>query len=611
MSETTTRLALRGAAASIPDRFGACLLAPGRTRFRLWAPAQDSVAVEIEPDRPGARRVPMQAGPDGWFEVQVDCGAGTRYRYGLGSGQSVPDPASRMQDGDVHDASVVVDPAAYRWRQTRWRGRPWSEAVIYELHVGAFGGFDGVRAQLPRLAKLGITAVELMPVADFPGARNWGYDGVLPYAPDRAYGTPEQLKALVDEAHGLGLMVFLDVVYNHFGPDGNYLHAYAPAFFREDMHTPWGPAIDFRRAQVRDFFTGNAAYWLRDYRFDGLRFDAAHAIAEQDWLEEMAHVLRQATDRQRHVHLVLEHDDNAVVLLEHEFDAQWNDDGHHVLHRLLTGENQGYYGDYDEQPAALLARCLAQGFAYQGECSAHRGGVPRGRPSAHLPPTSFVLFLQNHDQIGNRARGERLLALLRAQGRTEVLRAAVALVLLAPQIPLIFMGEEYGVEAPFLYFTSHGPELAQAVREGRRREFAGFAEFADEAARAAIPDPNEAATFEASRHGLLDRGAAQDWPDYYGTLLRCRRDALVPSLDAARAIGAQALGEQAVWARWSLGDGRLLALYANFGDAAVPAPTPADAAGLLFESRAGAAGELEQGSLAAVCTLAWIEEGAS
>ncbi|MDX3907898.1 MAG: malto-oligosyltrehalose trehalohydrolase [Pigmentiphaga sp.] len=587
----------------LADRFGAKLLGADRTRFRLWAPGQRAMSVELEPGRPQAAVVPMQAKRDGWFEAEARCGAGTRYRYRLEDGSSIPDPASRMQDGDVHDASVVVDPAAYRWRHARWRGRPWSETVIYELHAGLLGGFQGVRSHLPRLAELGVTAIELMPIADFPGPRNWGYDGVLPYAPDRAYGTPEDLKALIDDAHGLGLMVFLDVVYNHFGPDGNYLHAYAPSFFREDVQTPWGPAIDFRRKPVREFFTGNAVYWLQEYRFDGLRFDAVHAIAEQDWLEEMANVVRLSTDRQRHVHLVIEHDGNAVSLLEHEFDAQWNDDGHHVLHRLLTGENQGYYRDYDDQPARQLARCLAEGFVYQGEPSPHREGKPRGKPSAHLPPTSFVLFLQNHDQIGNRALGERLQTLVRQQGRTQALKAAVALLLLAPQIPLIFMGEEYGAETPFLYFTSHGPELAEAVREGRRKEFASFAEFAD--AGAAIPDPNDAATFEASRRDIFE--ARDEWPAYYQALLSCRRDVLVPHLDSARALGAEAVGPEAVKARWSLGDGRAWAIYANFDNAPVAVDPPPAAATLLFESSPEAARSLRQGTLAPACTVAWME----
>ena len=296
-----------------------------------------------------------------------------------------PIPASRAQADDVHDPSVVVDPRRYAWRNTAWRGRPWRETVLYELHAGILGGFRGVARELPRLAALGITAVELMPVNDFPGRRNWGYDGVLPYAPDAAYGTPDDLKALVDAAHDHGLMIFLDVVYNHFGPDGNYLSLYAPQFFREDRHTPWGPAIDFRRPEVRGFFTDNVLYWLMEYRFDGLRFDAVHAILDQDWVDEMAATVRATVEPGRHVHLVLEHHNDASHLGK-DIDAQWNDDGHNVLHVLLTGEDGGYYLDYADQPAWKLARCLAEGFIYQGEQSRYTG-EPRGMPSGHLPPT--------------------------------------------------------------------------------------------------------------------------------------------------------------------------------------------------------------------------------
>ncbi len=353
----------------------------------------------------------MQRSDDGWFETEAECGAGTRYRYILADGMAIPDPASRGQDGDVHGASIVVDPSRYRWRNTQWRGRPWHETVVYELHPGILGGYGGIARELPRLSKLGVTAIELMPIAEFPGARNWGYDGTLPYAPECSYGTPDELRDLIDTAHDHGLMVFLDVVYNHFGPDGNYLPVLAPEMFRNDVATPWGPAIDFRRGEVRRFFTDNALYWLLEYRFDGLRFDAVHAITESDWLDEMAAEVRATVDAGRQVHLVLENDKNESAHLARDFDAQWNDDGHHVLHVLLTGEREGYYGDYAENPAAALARCLKDGFIYQGEPSRHRGGESRGTPTATLPPTAFVLFLQNHDQIGNRAFGERLTTL--------------------------------------------------------------------------------------------------------------------------------------------------------------------------------------------------------
>lgn len=546
--------------------FGAQLLASGRTRFRLWAPGAQQVSVDIE----GMPSVAMQSRDDGWFEAEASCGAGARYRYRISESLAVPDPASRAQAGDVHDASIVCDPNAYQWENATWRGRPWRETVLYELHVGALGGFEGVMARLPALAELGITAVELMPVADFPGPRNWGYDGVLPYAPDASYGTPDQLKRLVDTAHGLGLMVFLDVVYNHFGPDGNYLGAYAPAFFRNDIHTPWGQAIDFRQRAVRDFFTENAIYWLSEFRFDGLRFDAVHAISEKDWLAEMARQVRATIPSDRHVHLVLENDDNTASLLERApmplFDAQWNDDMHHALHVMLTGDREGYYAGYINQSAEKLARGLAEGFIYQGETSLYPGGALRGEPSAHLSPTAFVMFLQNHDQIGNRAFGERLSAL----ADPDALRAAIALLLLSPQIPLLFMGDEFGATQPFLYFTSHlTPELADAVRKGRREEFARFSAFNDPAKRERIPDPNAEQTFLDSIP-RLDSELAPLWQEWFRNLLAVRHTHIVPRLDGTQSLTADVVGPAAVKVRWRMGDGKVLMACINLADAPVP-----------------------------------------
>jgi malto-oligosyltrehalose trehalohydrolase len=574
--------------------FGASLIDQDRARFRFWAPGQEHVSVAIE----GAAAVPMKKLADGWFEADAACRAGARYRYRLQDGLEVPDPASRAQAEDVHGPSLVVDPRAFRWCNTQWRGRPWEETMLYELHAGLLGGFRGVQRELPRLAKLGITGVELMPINDFPGARNWGYDGVLPFAPDHAYGSPDELKALVDAAHDHGLMIFLDVVYNHFGPDGNYLASYAPEFFRDDVTTPWGPAIDFRRPQVRQFFTENALYWLMEYRFDGLRFDAVHAITEADWLDEMAAAVRATVERDRHVHLVLEHDGNVAEHLRRNFDAQWNDDAHHVLHVMLTGENEGYYRDYAGCPAERLARALREGFIYQGDPSAHREGEPRGTPSADLPPTSFVLFLQNHDQIGNRAFGDRLAAI----ARPEALEAAIALQLLCPQIPLIFMGEEIASPTPFQFFTDHHGELADAVREGRRREFASFAAFADPARRAKIPDPNASETFERSRP-VRDPECGNARTGLYRTLMAVRREHIVPRLKGAKAIRADAVGPAAVVAQWRLGD-VMLTLAANLG----AEPCTADRAGgrLIFET-AGGADALKAGQLAPFTTLAFLE----
>ena len=576
--------------------FGASLIAPDRTRFRLWAPACQAVAVEIDDRVP----MPMRRSPEGWFEAEARCGAGARYRYRLDDGLAVPDPASRAQGDDVHDPSVVVDPRAYRWQHPGWRGRKWRETVLYELHVGALGGFAGVRAALPGLAELGITAVELMPINDFPGQRNWGYDGVLPFAPDRAYGTPDELKALVDAAHSSGLMIFLDVVYNHFGPDGNYLARYASGFFRNDIATPWGAAIDFRRAEVRRFFTENALYWLMEYRFDGLRLDAVHAISEADWLDDMAAEVRATVEPGRHVHLVLEHDGNAAEHLRRRFDAQWNDDAHHVLHVLLTGERDGYYADYAERPADKLARCLAEGFIYQGEPSAYRKGRRRGSPSADLPPTAFVFFLQNHDQIGNRPFGDRLVD--RVDPAT--LEAAIALQLLCPQIPLIFMGEEDASRTPFLYFTDHHGELGQAVREGRRREFAAFAGFQEGETAQAIPDPNVLQTFDSSRP-VTDGRRGAERRALYKKLLGLRTAALMPRLTGARAIAARSVGPAAVMARWRLEDGAVFSLVSNLGGELCPIEQPAG--DLLFESRAGAGKEMRRGRLQGPVTAAFLE----
>jgi maltooligosyltrehalose trehalohydrolase len=555
--------------------FGAQFEPRQGTTFRLWAPGEERVSVVIE----GGKSTAMVRRPDGVFEARLHCDAGTRYRYRLASGQLVPDPASRAQQEDVHGPSLVVDPAGYRWKHPEWMGRPWRETVLYELHVGAYGGFQGVAEKLADLAALGITAGELMPVNDFPGRRNWGYDGVLPFAPDRAYGSPDELKALVDTAHEHGLMIFLDVVYNHFGPDGNYLPSYAPGFFRHDVKTPWGPAIDFRETQVRRFFAENALYWLMEYRFDGLRFDAVHAIADQNWPDELASEIRRTVEPGRFVHLVLEHEDNIAHHLRRGFDAQWNDDAHHVIHSMLTGEADGYYRDYADRTTPLLARCLAEGFAYQGECSAVRNGAPRGTPSADLAPTAFVFFLQNHDQIGNRPFGERLLALA---PRPAVV-AAVALHLMCPHIPLLFMGEDEASRTPFLYFTDHHGDLAVAVREGRRREFAGFPAFAAEETRETIPDPNEDATFERSKPQPGE--GAEEMRALYAELLHLRHSTIVPRLDGARALGAEVIGPRAVVARWTMGDGAILTVAGNLGAEPVALTRPRGE--LIFASSPG------------------------
>ena len=569
---------------------GAQLTGDGRARFRLWAPGCDTVRLEIEGQPPQA----MQPAGDGWFELEAACGAGARYRYRVKDDLAVPDPAARAQAEDVHGPSLVVDPSAYDWSTGAWRGRPWREAVVYELHPGLMGGFKGIAGRLPQLKDLGVTAVELMPIADFPGRHNWGYDGVLPYAPDRAYGTADELKALVDRAHELGLMILLDVVYNHFGPDGNYLHAYAERFFRDDRQTPWGAAIDFRQEPVRRFFIQNAIYWLMEYRFDGLRLDAVHAIQDPQFLKTLAAEVRGAVEPGRQVHLVVENETNSASLLRSGFDAQWNDDVHHCLHVMLTGEHHGYYGDFTQAPAEKLARALAGGFVYQGEASAGHG-APRGEPSGDLPTTAFVDCLQNHDQIGNRAFGQRLTTL----AHPEALKAAVGLLLLSPHVPMIFMGEETGSRAPFLFFTDHGPELAKLVRDGRRKEFAHFPDFADAESLKRIPDPNAAETFEASRP---EPGPdAEAWRALYRRLLDLRRRLVAPALEGASSIEARAIAEKAVWARWRLGDGAVLTLAMNLGDA--PAASPRTSADPFFSI----GGSPDDGRLPPRSFAAWIE----
>jgi malto-oligosyltrehalose trehalohydrolase len=424
-----------------------------------------------------------------------------------------------------------------------------------------------------------------MPIADFPGARNWGYDGVLHYAPDACYGRPENLKSLIDAAHARGLMMFLDVVYNHFGPEGNYLGAYARDFFTERHKTDWGAAINFDGAAsrtVRDFFIHNALYWLEEYHFDGLRFDAVHAIVDESTphiLVELAEAVRSGPGTRRHIHLVLENDRNEARYLGYatdgrprHYNAQWDDDFHHALHVELTGEKDGYYSDYAERATPLVGRCLAEGFAYQGDPSPFRNGARRGEASATLPPAAFVTFLQNHDQIGNRALGERLSAL----APPARLRAAIVAWLLAPARPLLFMGEEFGARSPFLFFCDFGPELAQAVTQGRRREFSRFERFASPEAQQAIPDPNAPATFERSKldWASLDAPGHRQWLHLYRSLLALRQQHLTPRLAGMKGHAGRhtVVANGALVARWQLGDGSGLELRLNLSDDPARAP---------------------------------------
>lgn len=550
-------------------------LIDGGARFKLWAPAQNKVSVLSE----NGARIPMTKTTDGWFEVTTDAvSPGDGYHFVLADGARVPDPASRAQMSDVHGMSQLVDPLSYEWRTPDWKGRPWEEAVIYELHAGTFspeGSFDGVTRDLDRLVDMGVTAIEIMPVAQFGGDRGWGYDGVLLYAPHTAYGGPVGLKHLVDAAHERDLMIVLDVVYNHFGPDGNYLHLYAPDFFDPKRRTPWGAAIAFERKPVREFFFHNMLYWLEEFRFDGLRFDAIDHIrdaSDEPLLIKMAREVR-ARFPDRHIHLTIEDEDNSTRLLKYDHDnrprlftAAWNDDWHHAMHALLTGENAGYYQDYADAPTKRIAETMVLGFGYQGEPSPYHGGRKRGESSAHLPPIAFVDFLQNHDQVGNRARGDRLTHLAPA----PAVEVALTLLMLSPHIPLLFMGEEYGEKNPFYFFTDFTGDLAEAVRKGRNNEFRNNQAFAEAGAEDLIPDPNALSTFTASKLAPKTTERAQ----FVKRLIAARFEHIVPRL--ARIGGdagtVEALEGNAFAVSWKLADGAKLMLIANFADTQATLP---------------------------------------
>lgn len=561
--------------------FGASLDAQGAA-FRLWAPAAPRVALHLPETR---RDFAMTRADSGWHVLRVpNLLAGTTYHYIVDDTHTVPDPASHFQPNDVDGPSELVDQEAFDWPDTAWHGRPWHEAVIYELHVGAFtreGTFAAAEADLGRLAALGVTAVELMPLADFAGKRNWGYDGVLPFAPDSRYGTPAALKRFIATAHEHGLMVLLDVVYNHLGPEGNYLGLYAPDFFAATQ-TGWGAAINFAARPVRDFFIENALYWVLEFNIDGLRLDAVHAIHDESRphiVDELAAHVRSAVPADRHVHLILENDANQATYLHRNADdrvatynAQWNEDFHHAVHVILTGETEGYYVDFAADPIVKFGRAVAEGFAFQGEYSAYRGAT-RGKPSSDLPPTAFVNFLQNHDQIGNRAFGERLTTL----AEPAALDAATAILLLSPSPPLLFMGQEWDATTPFLFFCDFAGALGAAVRDGRRRELAKFSAFATAEAMAAIPDPVASETFTTSQLGTRPSATPA-----IRRLLAIRRQEIVPRLPGMRGGAQYAVDATRLVVTWRLGDGSALTLIANLGPAATPAPVRSTAVRILW-----------------------------
>ena len=578
--------------------WGAVPVGNGRWRVRLWAPGVKSLGLRLN-----GTDHPMAAVGDGWHEIEASGADGDPYIFVLPDGSAVPDPAARRQEGDVHGPSLLTAPPSDDPLGT-WNGRPWEEAVIYELHVGTFtegGTFRSAIERLDHVAGAGFTCIEIMPVAQFAGNRGWGYDGVLPYAPHPAYGTPDDFRSLIRAAHDRGLMVKLDVVYNHFGPVGDYMGSYAPAFYDTSRETAWGEAFDFTAPPVRRFFIENALYWLAEYGLDGLRLDAIDNIRDETTphvLIEMAQEIR-ATFPDRHIHTATEDESNTTRFHERDggkvalHTAEWNDDLHNVAHVIATGETEGYYADFAEKEWTLYARALAEGYAYQGERT--MDGTPRGEPSAHMPPVAFVDFLQNHDQIGNRAFGERL-PLLAEPAMVEALTAAL---LLSPHIPLMFMGEEFGSTRPFCFFADFEGDMARAVTEGRRREFAKFAAFSRDPDT--IPDPIAASTFEASRIDWAEADHPENnaREDFVRELLDLRARRLVPHLagtggNAGRVLMADS---GAIAVDWKL-DGALLQLRARLADGA-PEGLPSSRGELLV--RAGAT------DAAPWCEM-WLEE---
>ena len=512
-----------------------------------WAPLADQVALILN-----GKPCPMTRQADGFWSATVDARAGDTYLLRV-DGKDIPDPASRLQSGDVHAPSVVVKPSDDA-RQAPWAGRPWAEAVIYELHLGTFtpeGTLPAATGKLAELADLGITAVELMPIGQWQGERGWGYDGVLPYALHPAYGSPDDLRRFVDHAHSLGLMVILDLVMNHFGPEGAYLHHAAPPFFDEGRHTPWGAAIDFPQHAVREYWIQCAEYWLGEYRLDGLRLDAVHQIAGPGATDFMAEFARRAraVDPTRPIHLIVEDERNEASLRENGYDASWNDDFHHAVHCQLTGESDSYYASFSHDPVGDLCLALARGHIEEGQPRPGRD-EPRGEPCGHLPPTGFVNSTQTHDQVGNRAMGERLLSLADPKG----VQVAFALLLTAPYIPMIFMGEERGATTPFLFFADFTGDLARAVREGRAAEFAGIASLGSR-----VPDPLAPDTFARSRLDWDDTATARDWLDVTRRALSFRRDHVVPLLTSGRSRPAQVVrhGAASLAATWQFQKGTL------------------------------------------------------
>jgi maltooligosyltrehalose trehalohydrolase len=557
-------------------------ISPAGTHFRVWAPKPKQVEVVLEPRGTIHRLKKDDAGY--WFGLIAEAKAGMTYRYRLDGQSSFPDPCSRFQPEGPHGASLIVDPAAYSWRDERWRGVGMHGQVIYELHIGTFtpdGTFDSAIKELDELKRLGITVIEVMPVAEFPGRWNWGYDGVDLYAPTHVYGDHDALKRFVDEAHARGLAVILDVVYNHIGPDGNYLPTYSDDYFTDRYGNEWGQALNFDGSgsrQVREFFVQNAAYWVNEFHLDGLRLDAVHAIHDASPVHVLAEASKEARRAagERSIILIAECESQLIETIEPierggwGLDGVWSDDFHHVCRVAATGRSEAYYTDYKGTPQELIST-VKRAFLYQGQQYQWQN-KPRGTVVKDQPGCAFVFYIQNHDQVANQLWSDRL----DTKTNPAVLRVLTALLLLAPETPLLFMGQEFAASSPFLFFTDHGADLAKLVHQGRRRFLAEFPSYASDAAQALVPDPNDPATFERSKLDFTERQRHASWYALHQDLLHIRRDDPVIAAQARDYVDGAVIGDQAFVLRYfgAEDDDRLLVI--NFGADLryMPAPEP-------------------------------------
>jgi malto-oligosyltrehalose trehalohydrolase len=579
--------------------FGAELLTDGSVRFRVFAPEAAFLSLALEGS---AEPLPMIAADGGWHElITAAATAGSLYRFVLPNEMHVPDPASRFQPHDVNGPSEVIDPCAYPWRSLAWKGCSWDQAVLYELHIGAFtpeGTFLAAIERLEHLASLGITAIEVMSIGDFSGRWNWGYDGVLLYAPDSTYGRPEDLKAFVDAAHEHGMMVILDVVYNHFGPEGNYIPQYFPDIVTNAYKTPWGQALNFdarHGESTRQFIIHNALYWVEEFQMDGLRLDAVHAILDSSSnhiLDELAHAVKRLSSG-REIHLILESDDRVwhhlgrdVGLQPLSSTAQWNHDMQKLVALALT---QGRAEELDYADTRLLGKALVEGFT----SGPHHHNAPKEAYALSVSAAGFISFLQSHDVVGNRIAGERIAEL----APPETVRAIAAVYLLAPQIPMLFMGEEWGASTPFPYFCDFSGDLAAAVRRGRLEQFATPEQRADPQFLATACDPISECTFLSAKLRWDERlrGIHADWLDWYRRILQARRQSIVPLLSRLHATTGdyEVAGPRQIATRWKIGSGSL-SLRANLSDQPSGILPPSSGRTIWLEGELGHDGVLGQ-----------------